>query len=37
MAAILPTALLGLYPNPELQPLAQEVEATLVRIMRDLV
>ena len=37
MAAILPTALLGLYPNPELQPLAREVEATLVRIMRDLV
>ena len=37
IAAILPTALLGLFPNPELQPVAEEVERTMVQIMQDLV
>jgi uncharacterized protein (DUF302 family) len=37
IAAIRPTALLGLFPNPELQPVAEEVEATLVQIRQDLV
>ena len=36
LAAILPTALLGLFPNPELQPVAEEVERTIVRIMQEL-
>ena len=36
IATILPTALLGLFPSPELQPMAQEVERTLGRIMQDL-
>jgi uncharacterized protein (DUF302 family) len=37
IATIRPTALLGLFPNPELQPVAQEVEEALTRIMEDLV
>lgn len=36
MATIRPTALLGLFPHPELQPVAQEVEKALARIMGDL-
>lgn len=37
IAAILPTALLIMFPNPELKPVAEEVERTIVRIMQDLV
>ena len=37
IATIRPTALLGLFPNPELVPVAQEVEETMNRIMQDLV
>jgi uncharacterized protein (DUF302 family) len=37
IATIRPTALLGLFPNPELQPVAREVEEALTRIMADLV
>jgi uncharacterized protein (DUF302 family) len=33
LATIKPTALIGLYPNPELKGVAQEVETTLVLIM----
>jgi uncharacterized protein (DUF302 family) len=36
IATIRPTALLGLFPNPELQPVAQEVEEAISRIMHDL-
>jgi uncharacterized protein (DUF302 family) len=36
IATIRPTALLGLFPNPELQPVAQEVEEVMNRIMHDL-
>jgi uncharacterized protein (DUF302 family) len=36
LATIRPTALLGLFPNPELQPVAQEVEEVITRIMQDL-
>jgi uncharacterized protein (DUF302 family) len=36
IATIRPTALLGLFPNPELQPVAQEVEEAMSRIMDDL-
>ena len=36
LASILPTALLGMFPNPELQPVAEEVERTVVRIMQEL-
>ena len=36
MASILPTALLGMFPNPELKPVAAEVERTIVRIMHEL-
>jgi uncharacterized protein (DUF302 family) len=36
IATIKPTALLGLFPNPELAPVAQEVERTLIKIMQDL-
>jgi len=36
IATIKPTALLGLFPNPELAPVAQEVERTLIRIIEDL-
>jgi uncharacterized protein (DUF302 family) len=36
IATIRPTALLGLFPNPELAPVAQEVEEALTRIMHDL-
>ena len=36
MASILPTALLGLFPYPELQPVAAEVERTILRIMHEL-
>jgi uncharacterized protein (DUF302 family) len=36
IATIKPTALLGLFPNPELVPVAQEVERTLIKIMQDL-
>jgi len=35
LATISPTALIGLYPNPELRQVAEEVEATLVAIMKD--
>jgi uncharacterized protein (DUF302 family) len=37
LAAILPTALLGMFPNPELKPVAEELERTVVRIMQELV
>jgi uncharacterized protein (DUF302 family) len=37
IATIRPTALLGLFPNPELAPVAQEVEEAMSRIMDDLV
>ncbi len=33
LATIKPTALIGLYPNPELESVAAEVETTLVQIM----
>lgn len=36
IAAIRPTALLGMFPNPDLAPVAQEVEETMSRIMQDL-
>ncbi len=35
LATIKPTAMLALYPNPELKGIAQEVEATLDRIMAE--
>ena len=35
LATIKPTAMLALYPNPELKGVAQEVEATLDRIMAE--
>lgn len=35
LATIRPTALIGLYPNPELKGVAEEVEKTLVNIMTD--
>jgi hypothetical protein len=35
LATIKPTALIGLYPNPELKGVAEEVEATLVLIMNE--
>ncbi len=37
IATIRPTALLGLFPNPELAPVAQDVEEAMTRIMHDLV
>lgn len=33
LATIKPTAMIDLYPNPELKGVAEEVEATLARIM----
>jgi uncharacterized protein (DUF302 family) len=36
LATIRPTALLSLFPNPELLPVAQEVESVLAQIMADL-
>jgi uncharacterized protein (DUF302 family) len=33
LATIRPTALIGLYPNPELRGVADEVEGTLIQIM----
>ena len=36
MASILPTALLAMFPHPELKPVAAEVERTIVRIMHEL-
>lgn len=36
IATIKPTALLGLFPNPELKPVAEEVETIIFRIMNDL-
>ena len=36
IATIRPTALLGLFPNTELSPVAQEVEEAMSRIMDDL-
>ncbi|MFH1725010.1 MAG: DUF302 domain-containing protein [Elusimicrobiota bacterium] len=35
LATIKPTALLGMFPNPELGPVAEEVERTLFRIMME--
>ncbi len=35
LATIKPTALLDLFPNPELKGVAQEVEATIVKIMAE--
>jgi uncharacterized protein (DUF302 family) len=35
LATIKPTAMIALYPNPELKGVAQEVEATLEAIMRE--
>ena len=36
IAAILPSALLSMFPNPELKPVAEEVEHTIIRIMQEL-
>jgi uncharacterized protein (DUF302 family) len=36
IATIRPTELLGMFPNPELTPVAQEVEEVMNRIMQDL-
>jgi uncharacterized protein (DUF302 family) len=36
IATIRPSALLGMFPNPELTPVAQEVEEVMNRIMQDL-
>ncbi len=36
IATIKPTALLSMFPNPELMPVAREVEGTIIQIMRDL-
>jgi uncharacterized protein (DUF302 family) len=36
LATIKPTALLSTFPNPELQPVAVEVEQTLSQIMHEL-
>ena len=35
LATISPTAMIGLYQNPELKGVAEEVEATLVAIMKE--
>jgi uncharacterized protein (DUF302 family) len=35
LATIKPTAMLSLYPNPELKQVAQEVEAVIERIMAE--
>ncbi len=35
LATIKPTTMIGLYSNPELKGVAEEVEATLVRIMSE--
>ena len=35
LATIRPTALIGLYPNPELRGVAEEVEGTLIEIMAE--
>ena len=35
LATIKPTAMIALYPNPELRGVAEEVEATLDRIMAE--
>ena len=35
LATIKPTAMIALYPNPELQGVAKEVEATLEAIMTE--
>ncbi len=35
LATIRPTALIALYPNPELRGVAEEVEETLVKIMAE--
>ena len=35
LATIKPTAMIALYPNPELKHVAEEVEATLVAIMAE--
>ncbi len=36
LATILPTAILGLFPNPELKTVAEEVERIVLQIMEDL-
>jgi len=36
LATIRPTALLGLFPNPDLTPIAGEVERVIAQIMDDL-
>src|SRR3990167_6183321 len=35
LATISPMAMISLYPNPELKHVAEEVEATLVAIMKE--
>ena len=35
LATIKPTAMLSLFPNPELRSVAEDVEATIVRIMEE--
>jgi uncharacterized protein (DUF302 family) len=35
LSTIKPTALLGLFPNPELLPVAREVEDAMVKIMQE--
>lgn len=37
LATIKPTAMIALYPNPELRGVAEEVEAILSRIMEEAV
>jgi uncharacterized protein (DUF302 family) len=37
IATLKPTALLALFPHPELAPVAREVERAILQIMRDLV
>ena len=36
ISTLKPSALLGIFPNPELLPVAQEVEDTIFRIMQEL-
>lgn len=35
IATLLPTVLLGMFPNPELNPVAEDVERAIVQIMKD--
>jgi len=35
LATILPSAMLAMFSNPELEPVAKEVEAVIIRMMED--